>query len=145
MLLVRRTSASQISWQPLRWIIFILQCISQPPVHPSFSWAIKLIAPGLGSIPFFQSIQIPITFNSNSNSFGGVPEKLSWFLRHLSDGLNYSIKIRQISHRTFGPSHRKCPTCPMIFVNTALGWKIAIPIPFYQFQFLFINSLLKPN
>ena len=35
-------------------------------------------------------------------------------------GLMYSIKIRQISHRTFGPSHRKCPTCPMIFVNTAM-------------------------
>ena len=35
-------------------------------------------------------------------------------------GLMYSIKIRQISHRTFGPSHRKCPTCPMIFVNTVI-------------------------
>ena len=35
-------------------------------------------------------------------------------------GLMYSIKIRQISHRTFGPSHRKCPTCPMIFVNTGV-------------------------
>ena len=35
-------------------------------------------------------------------------------------GFMYSIQIREISHRTFGPSHRKCPTCPMIFVNTAL-------------------------
>ena len=31
----------------------------------------------------------------------------------------YSIQICEISHQTFGPSHRKCPTCPMIFVNTA--------------------------
>ena len=36
-------------------------------------------------------------------------------------GLMYSIEIRQISHRTFGPSHRKCPTCPMIFVNTVFA------------------------
>ena len=34
-------------------------------------------------------------------------------------GFMYSIQIREISHQTFGPSHRKCPTCPMIFVNTA--------------------------
>ena len=33
-------------------------------------------------------------------------------------GFIYSIKICEISHQTFGPSHRKCPTCPMIFVNT---------------------------
>ena len=42
-------------------------------------------------------------------------------------GLMYSIKICQISHRTFGPSHRKCPTCPMIFVNTAIiKWGIKL-------------------
>ena len=34
-------------------------------------------------------------------------------------GFIYSIQICEISHQTFGPSHRKCPTCPMIFVNTA--------------------------
>ena len=33
-------------------------------------------------------------------------------------GFIYSIQICEISHQTFGPSHRKCPTCPMIFVNT---------------------------
>ena len=37
-------------------------------------------------------------------------------------GFMYSIQTREISHRTFRPSHRKCPTCPMIFVNTA-SWK----------------------
>ena len=47
-----------------------------------------------------------------------VPEKLSWFIRHLSDGLIYSIQICEISHQTFGRSHRKCPMCPMIFMNT---------------------------
>ena len=30
----------------------------------------------------------------------------------------YSIQIFEMSHQTFGLSHRKCPTCPMIFVNT---------------------------
>ena len=30
----------------------------------------------------------------------------------------YSIQICEISHQTFGPSHRKCP---MIFVNTGLA------------------------
>ena len=33
-------------------------------------------------------------------------------------GLIYSIQNCEISHQTFGPSHQKCPTCPMIFVNT---------------------------
>ena len=33
-------------------------------------------------------------------------------------GFIYSIEIYEISHRTFGPSHRKCPTCPTIFMNT---------------------------
>ena len=33
-------------------------------------------------------------------------------------GFIYSIQICEISHQTFGPSHRKCPTCPMIFMNT---------------------------
>ena len=49
-----------------------------------------------------------------------VPEKLSWFIRHLSDG-QYSIQICEISHQTFGPSHRKCPTCLMIFMNTDIS------------------------
>ena len=47
-----------------------------------------------------------------------VPEKLSWFIRQMSDGLIYSIQICEISHQTFGRSHRKCPMCPMIFMNT---------------------------
>ena len=33
-------------------------------------------------------------------------------------GFICSIQICEISHQTFGPSHRKCPTCPMILVNT---------------------------
>ena len=33
-------------------------------------------------------------------------------------GFIYSIQICEISHQTFGPSHRKCPMCPMIFMNT---------------------------
>ena len=45
-------------------------------------------------------------------------EKLSWFIRHLSSGFRYSIQNSQIPHQTFRPSHRKCPTCLMIFVNT---------------------------
>ena len=28
------------------------------------------------------------------------------------------IQICEISHQTFGPSHRKCPMGPMIFMNT---------------------------
>ena len=36
-------------------------------------------------------------------------------------GFIYSIQNCEISHQTFGPSHRKCPTCPMIFVNTAIS------------------------
>ena len=32
-------------------------------------------------------------------------------------GFIYPIQIFEISHQTFGPSHRKCQTCPMIFVN----------------------------
>ena len=33
-------------------------------------------------------------------------------------GFIYSIPICAIFQQTFGPSHQKCPTCPMIFVNT---------------------------
>ena len=33
-------------------------------------------------------------------------------------GFIYSIEICEISHQTFGPSHRKCPMCPMILMNT---------------------------
>ena len=49
-----------------------------------------------------------------------VTEKLSWFIRHLNCpmGFIYSIQFCEISHQTFGPSHLKCPTCPMVFVNT---------------------------
>ena len=35
-------------------------------------------------------------------------------------GFIYSIQICEISHQIFGPSHQKCLTCPMIFVNTAI-------------------------
>ena len=35
-------------------------------------------------------------------------------------GFIYSIQICEISHQTFGPSHRKCPMCPMIFMNTGM-------------------------
>ena len=35
-------------------------------------------------------------------------------------GFIYSIQNCEISHQTFRPSHQKCPTCPMIFVNTEM-------------------------
>ena len=35
-------------------------------------------------------------------------------------GFINSIRNCEISHQTFGSSHRKCPTCPMIFVNTGI-------------------------
>ena len=41
-------------------------------------------------------------------------------------GFIYSIQICEISHRTFGPSHRKCPMCPMIFMNTGMGSDIMV-------------------
>ena len=47
-------------------------------------------------------------------------QKLPWFIRHLSEGLYNSIQNCEITHQTFGPIQRKCPTCPMIFVNTAV-------------------------
>ena len=37
-------------------------------------------------------------------------------------GFIYFIQICEISHRTFGPRHRKCPICPMIFMNTDIGY-----------------------
>ena len=33
-------------------------------------------------------------------------------------GFIYFIQNCEISHQTFGPSHWKCLTCPMIFMNT---------------------------
>ena len=36
-------------------------------------------------------------------------------------GFIYSIQICEISHQTFGPSHRKCRMCPMIFMNTVIN------------------------
>ena len=38
-------------------------------------------------------------------------------------GFIYSIQSCEISHQTFGPSHRKCPTYPMIFVNTEISFR----------------------
>ena len=38
----------------------------------------------------------------------------------------YSIQYCEISHQTLGPSHRKCPKCPMIFVNTGIGMQTKI-------------------
>ena len=38
-------------------------------------------------------------------------------------GLIYSFQICEIFHQTFGPRHRKCLMCPMIFVNT-VTWLI---------------------
>ena len=49
-----------------------------------------------------------------------VPEKLSWFIRHLSDGLYTLYIVSNLSHRTFGPSQWKCLMCPMIFMNTGV-------------------------
>ena len=33
-------------------------------------------------------------------------------------GYIHSIQNCETSHQTFGPSHRKCPMCQMIFMNT---------------------------
>ena len=51
-------------------------------------------------------------------------------------GFIYSIQLCEISHQTFWPSHRKCPTCPKIFVNTAprKKWKKTIYELFSHFQ-----------
>ena len=50
-----------------------------------------------------------------------VPEKLSCFIKHLSNGFICSIQIYEISHQIFGLSHRKCPMCLMIFMYTDTG------------------------
>ena len=59
-------------------------------------------------------------------------------------GFIYSIQICEMSHQTFGPSHRKCPTCPKIFVNTVLvRWHLYIQVaPGVHLKFLnhLINS-----
>ena len=45
-------------------------------------------------------------------------------------GFQYSIQICEIYHQTFGPSHRKCPMCPMIFTNTVCtSWISSSPNP----------------
>ena len=61
-----------------------------------------------------------------------LPGWLNWYLiwvslKNFHDssdnclmGFIYFIEIYQISHRTFGSSHWKCPTCPMIFMNTVI-------------------------
>ena len=36
-------------------------------------------------------------------------------------GFVYSIEICEISHQTFGPSHRKCPMCPTFLAYTAFN------------------------
>ena len=46
-----------------------------------------------------------------------VAEKLSWFIGQIRWAYVILFKFVR-SHQTFGPSHRRCPTCPMIFVNT---------------------------
>ena len=50
-----------------------------------------------------------------------VLEKLSWFIRHLSDGLYiFYCKFVKSLNGHLGPSHRKCPMCLMIFMNTGI-------------------------
>ena len=49
-------------------------------------------------------------------------------------GFIYSIQICEISHETFGPSHRKCPTCPMFFAYTAFGQCGPVKIFWWQFH-----------
>ena len=55
-----------------------------------------------------------------ATKIGNVTKKLLWFIRHLCDGLYISYSNFWNLYQTFGPSHRKCPTCLMIFVNTEL-------------------------
>ena len=62
---------------------------------------------------------LQITF---SNAFSVLPKNFHGSSDICPMGFIYSIQNCEISHQTFGPSHRKCPTCPMIFVNTAFSW-----------------------
>ena len=48
-----------------------------------------------------------------------VDEKLSVHQTFVGWALYILIKFVKSLIRPLGPSHRKCPTCPMIFVNTA--------------------------
>ena len=67
-----------------------------------------------------------------------VAEKCWWFIRHSSDGLYFicSIQICEICHQTFGPSHQKCPTCLMIFVN----WTLISLFRYGRFQQRILNT-----
>ena len=78
-----------------------------------------------------------LTFpNHKKNSLGFAENISEWnwtygctdavYLKNFHDssdfcpmGFWYSIQICEISHQTFGPRHRNCPMCPMIFMNTA--------------------------
>ena len=69
-----------------------------------------------------------------------VAEKLSWFFRHLSDGLLYigiliSIPICEISSQTSGPSHPKCLMCvTCLMISWTLGPKVRLCIS-HVFEF----------
>ena len=85
-------------------------------------------------------------FNDDTCPSGHISRPTPVFMKNFhgsSDicpmGFIYSIQICEISHQTFGPSHRKCPTCPMIFVNTATQVNVS------QSCFNSLNILLKLN
>ena len=52
----------------------------------------------------------------------------------------YLIQICEISHQTFEPSHRKCPTCLMIFVNIDLSGTVFTKSCLFSRSWKTINS-----
>ena len=90
------------------------------------------------------------------------PTSLTVYLKNFHDssdicpmGFIYSIQICDISHQTFEPSHRKCPMCLMIFMNTALNKRImanhvtsaflAATKQLYEWYFLSVCLSIRPS
>ena len=77
------------------------------PIHYLNQWWL-LISVVLWHSPEsnFTAIALEATILYNDiEDHTSIPEKPSWFIRHLSD--MYAIQICEISHQTYGPSHWK--------------------------------------
>ena len=62
--------------------------------------------------PLISTMEFPIAIGHS------VPEKLSGFIRHLSDGLYiFHSNLWNLSSDIWA-NRRKCPMCPMIFMDT---------------------------
>ena len=92
------------------------ECIGELTITMMKSHKIPLIVQGWGLLsqflpfhyfPGFSNPVLPKNFHGSSDI--------------CPMGFIYSIQICEISHQTFGPGHRKCPMCQMIFVNTAIN------------------------